>query len=76
MANDVMKALSSNPIKNGTLITSCTFTGQYSFNNNYVKNTPAIGDIEAKYDNRFDDPSYYYGAGGDVLGVNGDVLGV
>jgi hypothetical protein len=27
--------------------------------NRYVKNTPTINDIESKYDNRFDDISYY-----------------
>lgn len=69
MANDIMKAISGNNIKNGTLIAGCTFTGTFSVNNNYVKNTPIIGDIEDKYDNRFDDPSYYYGVNGDVLGV-------
>jgi hypothetical protein len=31
--------------------------------NRYVKNTPIIADIQNKYDNRFDDPSYYYGTG-------------
>lgn len=77
MANDIIKAISSNDIKNGTLLVSCTRTGQYSLSNAYVKNTPTITDIESKYDNRFDDPSYYYG-GGNVDGgdVGGDVLGV
>ena len=34
-----------------------------------IKNSPTITDIENKYDNRFDDPSYYYGCvvdGGNV----------
>jgi len=70
MVNDIMKAISINPLKNGTLLVSCTRTGEYSSLNTYVKNTPTITDIEAKYDNRFDDPSYYYG-GGNVDG--GDV---
>lgn len=71
MANDINKAISANPIKNGTLLVSCTKTGEYSTLETYVKNSPTITDIENKYDNRFDDPSYYYGGGG-----GGDVLGV
>lgn len=61
MANDIQKAISANPIKNGTSLVSCTLTGEYSTLETYVKNTPLISDIENKYDNRFDDPSYYYG---------------
>lgn len=70
MANDINKAISANPIKNGTVLVSCTKTGEYSTIETYVKNTPVIADIEAKYDARFDDPSYYYGIGNDgVIGV-------
>jgi hypothetical protein len=69
MANDITKAISAKEIKNGTLLVSCTRTGEYSLSNTYVKNTPVIADIEAKYDNRFDDPSYYYG-GGNIDGGN------
>jgi len=61
MAADIVKAITANPIKNGTLILSVTRTGLYDKADNHVKNTPAIGSIETKYDNRFDDPSYYYG---------------
>jgi len=39
--------------------------------NRYVKNTPTITDIETKYEDRFDNPSYYYG-GGNVDG--GDIV--
>lgn len=63
MANDIEKIISANPIKNGTTIVSTTFTGVYSKLDTYVKNTPVITDIENKYDDRFDDPSYYYGTG-------------
>lgn len=70
MANDITKAISANDIKNGTTLVSCTFTGEYSVLDTYVKNTPTLATIESKYDNRFDDPSYYYG-GGSVDG--GDV---
>lgn len=70
MANDINKAISANVIKNGTSIVSCSRTGEYSVLDTYVKNTPTISDIENKYDNRFDDPAYYYGLGNDgVIGV-------
>lgn len=61
MAIDITKAKTDNSIKNGTLVVTTTFTGYYSKSDVYVKNTPIISDIESKFDNRFDDPSYYYG---------------
>lgn len=67
MAIDIQKAITSNNIKNGTLLTMCQITGEYITNNNAVNNLPSITDIEDKYDNRFDDPSYYYGIGGATL---------
>lgn len=69
MANDINKAISANSIKNGTTLVSCTITGEYSTLDTNVKNSPTITDIQDKYDARFDDPSYYYGAvtdGGNV----------
>ncbi|NBT07542.1 MAG: hypothetical protein EBS98_01950 [Chitinophagia bacterium] len=70
MANDINKVISANPIKNGTVLVSCTRTGEYSTLDTNVKNTPVITDIESKYDARFDDPAYYYGIGNDgVIGV-------
>lgn len=64
MANDISLCSSGNPIKNGTfLVVASPKTGKYSLNNSYVNNTPIITDIQAKYDARFDDPSYYYGIG-------------
>ena len=65
MANDIIKAISANELKNGTSVVSCSRTGEYSVLNTYVKNTPTITDIQDKYDNRFDDPSYYHGGGAD-----------
>jgi len=62
MANDITVAISGNDIKNGTLIVSATMTGEYSLSNVYVNNSPTLAEIESKYDDRFDDPSYYYGA--------------
>lgn len=67
MANDIQKSISGNDIKNGTLVVTCSRTGQYSKSDVYVKNIPVIGDIESKYDDRFDDPNYYYGIGDDTL---------
>ena len=67
MANDINKAISANPIKNGTLVVSCSRTGAYSFSDTYVKNSPTITDIQDKYDERFDDPAYYYGLGNETV---------
>jgi hypothetical protein len=53
MANDISKAVSANPIKNGTAIVTCNELGDTQLLNTYVNNTPTIGDIEDKYDNRF-----------------------
>jgi len=61
MATDVYAAVSGNPVKNGTTVVSTTMKGEYSTIETYVKNTPTISGIESKWDNRFDDPSYYYG---------------
>jgi hypothetical protein len=62
MANDIIVAISGNDIKNGSCIVFTNKLGDSKSLDTYVNNTPAIGDIENKYDNRFDDPSYYYGA--------------
>jgi hypothetical protein len=59
MASDIQVAISGVAVKNGTVIVSTTFTGQYSSINTYVKNSPTINDIQTKYDGRFDDPTYY-----------------
>ena len=69
MANDINKAISANPIKNGSALVSCTKTGEYSTLDSSVKNSPTISDIQSKYDSRFDDPAYYYGLG------NSNVIG-
>lgn len=61
MAYDIAVAVSGSNIKNGTVITTTTFTGQYSSLNTYVSNKPTIVDIQEKYDDRFDDPRYYAG---------------
>lgn len=53
MANDINKAISSNPVKNGSVVTSTSFTGAYQTYNRNVKNTPDMTSIQAKYNNRF-----------------------
>lgn len=53
MANDINKAISDQPVKNGTLVASVTKTGLTEKSDFYVSNKPTITDIEAKYDNRF-----------------------
>jgi len=60
---DIAKANSGANIKNGTVVVSCTKTGEYETLNTYVNNKPILSDIESKYAARFDDPSYYYGDG-------------
>jgi len=59
MATDIELINTSNPIKNGTTITTCSFTGNYNTINTYVNNKPEIIDIESKYDELFDDITYY-----------------
>lgn len=66
MANDIIKSITANAIKNGTVVVTCPRTGFPTsptkiVYDRYASNTPAISDIEAKYDLRFDDPGYYYG---------------
>jgi hypothetical protein len=50
---DITKSKTSQPIKNGTLVTSVQKTGNYKTNNDTVSNTPDLSTIEAKYGNRF-----------------------
>jgi len=56
---DISLVNNANPIKNGTLVLYCTKTGFYKVENTYVNNLPSISAIEDKYDDRFDDLSYY-----------------
>lgn len=71
MPNDIAKAITGAEIKNGTLLVFTGSRGIYDTvsSSGYVSNSPTITDIQSKYDNRFDDPSYYYGTGSGVLGV-------
>lgn len=65
MANDI-SIIKAGSIKNGSMVVTCGRTGfppnpSKIVYNRYVKNTPSISEIQSKFDNRFDDPSYYYG---------------
>lgn len=63
MANDITTAISGyTVIKNGTLLVFTGSRGIYDTvsSSGYVSNSPTITDIQNKYDNRFDDPAYYY----------------
>jgi len=55
MAIDIIKANTSNPIKHYTVVTKTPggATVGYVVQNNSVKNTPVIADIESKYSARF-----------------------
>lgn len=68
MATDIQAAKSANPVKNGTAVVTTTFTGKYSTLDTYVLNTPTIASIESKYDNRFDDITYYTIGSGNIIG--------
>ncbi len=70
MANDINEAISANDIKNGTVVVTIPPTGPTDNlkNNNYVLNTPAIASIQSKYDNKFDDITYYCIGSGTLLG--------
>lgn len=65
MANDIQAAKSSNPVKNGTGIVSCTVVGEYSTLDTSVKNSPTIASIASKYDTRWDERTYY--TSGDII---------
>ena len=62
MANDIQRSVGgATKIKNGTIVVSTKPTGPTAKDkiDTYVSNKPEIADIEAKYDTRFDDPTYY-----------------
>lgn len=58
--------------KNGTIVVSCLPTGRYKTNDCAVCNPTAFDGpsdtlVETKLQDRFDDPSYYYGIGSSTL---------
>lgn len=50
---DITLCKGDQPIKNGTILISTTFHGNYNTLDTYVKNTPDIDTIKSKYGNRF-----------------------
>jgi len=50
---DITNAQTAQPIKNGSSVSSTTFTGTSTIANNYVKNSPTISDIQSKYGYRY-----------------------
>ena len=72
MANDIMRLDPTKPINVEYAVLSTMPTGQSSrlLKFGYYSQNLTIENIEDKYDNRFDDPSYYFG-GGNIDG--GDV---
>lgn len=79
MAIDIIAINPAKPINNNYAMCSVLPTGFYSkllVRENFPKDL-TIGNIESKFDNRFDDPSYYYGGGSGADGGDvGDVIGV
>ena len=57
---DITTAIGANNIKNGTTLSGVSRRGDVqSHFQTHDSNTPALADIENKYQNRFDDPTYY-----------------
>lgn len=66
MANDIITIDETKPINNKYAVCSALASGFYS-KSLVRENYPAdltISAIQSKFDNRFDDPSYYFGSGG------------
>jgi hypothetical protein len=60
MSNDIGLSKSDQAIKHGTLVVATSpTTNSFQYQNSNVYNKPVIGDIENKYDDRFDDITYY-----------------
>lgn len=69
MANDITLAISGVSINNKNAVCSTLPTGETA-KRLVRENYPAdltIENIESKFDNRFDDPSYYYGVGNSTI---------
>jgi hypothetical protein len=72
MANDILKAKTSNDIKNGTIVVGCKPTGfsDKDVLDTYVLNTPTLETIQSKFDNRF-----YNGIFVELTGSNQIIVG-
>jgi hypothetical protein len=78
MANDIMVIDSSKPINVEYSVCSTLPTGYRTklLKFGYYSNNLTIASIQAKYETRFDDPSYYYGStGGTGLDPNVTIIG-
>ena len=64
MTIDIQTCIATESINHGSVVVSIQPTGTTSSHilDKNALHTPLIADIESKYDNRFDDPSYYGGA--------------
>ena len=70
MVNDIALAKISQPIKHGSLVVApYPFTNSFQFNNTNAYNKPVIDDIQAKYDDRFDDRTYYTIGSNNLIGA-------
>jgi hypothetical protein len=58
MASDIGLSKSGESIKHGTVVVSPSTNSFQTLDNN-VYNKPVISDIENKYDEKFDDITYY-----------------
>lgn len=68
--NDIGLAKSLSPIKNGTVVLSASpFTNSFQYYNVNVYNKPIINDIESKYNDRFNDITYYTLGQNNLIGV-------
>lgn len=66
MANDIIAIDETKPINNKYAVCSALASGFYSkwlVRENYPVDL-TISAVQSKFDNRFDDPSYYFGSGG------------
>lgn len=63
MATDIITSMVGQPINNRCAIMTSFPTGKYTKVLLKPETDLTISDIESKYDDRFDDPSYYYGGG-------------
>ena len=59
MANDIQAINSGVPLNQRGVVTVSTPGTGYQTYDERALNRPEIGDIENKYDQRFDDPTYY-----------------
>jgi len=64
---DITTVNSSEPLKNGSSISSTKVTGSSTISNMFVKNTPVIEDIESKYGDKYYNGIFVQLAGGQTI---------